>query len=130
MRSPQERRLLQPRSRCSLASPFDDDHPALHPEIAPCTLTPSARPPSRRRSRGAAREPTLRPPLQRRGVPQLAFPDGLDAPAGGFEGGAVFLVAGAVGRHLGGPVVAVSLGDAGAAGAVVAVPEAAVDEDR
>src|SRR5882672_12108124 len=61
---------------------------------------------------------------------QLALPDRLHPPAERRQGLAAPLVPRPVPRHLADPVVMVGLGDPGASRAVVAVPEAAVDEER
>src|SRR5438105_3091053 len=69
------------------------------------------------------------PAFQRRLVLHLALPDSLDAPAFGRQGGAAGFVPQAVPGDLAQPVVAIGFRHARAAGAIVPVPETAVDED-
>ena len=72
-----------------------------------------------------------RQPLPEGGlVLQFALPDRLHPPAGCLQRCAVADVPLPIPADLGQPVVAVDLRNARAAGAVVAVPEAAVDEDH
>src|SRR4051812_28149723 len=68
--------------------------------------------------------------LELRLVLQPAFPKREDAPALRLQGCPVGLVPRAVPADLGFPVIAVLLGHARAAGAVMTMPEAAVDKDR